>query len=177
MNAKSIQSFPGNFEAYWRLRRERHEQQVKAWEAQQDYIEKQEEYIRRVHYGQLHKQAASRQKAIGIWQLTPATARLYGLKVNKKIDERTKVEKETDAALDLLEHLHQRFGCWYLAAAAYDAGENRIARLMKKRFGREKGRDRDYYRIWDDLPGETRDYVPAIIALKRIGKQPAKYGF
>src|SRR5438132_10084570 len=64
MNAKSIQSYPGNFEAYWRLRRERHEQQLKAYEAQQEYIDKQEEYIRRVHYGQLHKQAASRQKQL-----------------------------------------------------------------------------------------------------------------
>ena len=52
MSARQIQSYPGNFEAYWRLRRERHEQQLKAWEAQQEYIEKQEEYIRRVHYGQ-----------------------------------------------------------------------------------------------------------------------------
>jgi membrane-bound lytic murein transglycosylase D len=122
-------------------------------------------------------QAGSRQKAVGVWQLTPATARLYGLKVNKKVDERRMVEKETDAALDFLEHLHKRFGCWYLAAAAYDAGENRMARLMKKKFGREHGRDRDYYRLWDDLPGETRDYVPAIIALKRIGTDPKKYGF
>jgi peptidoglycan lytic transglycosylase D len=121
--------------------------------------------------------ARSREKAAGIWQLTPSTARMYGLRVNKKVDERMKVEKETEAALDLLEHLHDRFGCWYLAAAAYDSGENRVARLMKKHFGREKGRDRDYYRIWDDLPGETRDYVPAIIALKRIGKNPSKYGF
>jgi ATP-binding cassette subfamily F protein 3 len=64
MSAKQIQSYPGNFEAYWRLRRERHEQQVKAWEAQKEYIDKQEEYIRRVHYGQLHKQAASRQKQL-----------------------------------------------------------------------------------------------------------------
>jgi membrane-bound lytic murein transglycosylase D len=122
-------------------------------------------------------EASSRAKAFGIWQLTPATARLYGLKVNKKIDERKRVEKETDAALDFLSHLHKRFGSWYLAAAAYDSGENRIARIMKKRFGREEGRDRDYYRIWNSLPGETRDYVPAIIALKRIGTNPAKYGF
>ena len=64
MNAQSIQSYPGNFEAYWRLRRERHEAQVKAWEAQQEHIEKQEEFIRRVHYGQQHKQAASRQKQL-----------------------------------------------------------------------------------------------------------------
>ena len=122
-------------------------------------------------------EAGSRESAVGLWQLTPATARLYGLKVNKKRDERTSVEKETDAALEFQSHLHKRFGCWYLAAAAYDSGENRIARIMKKKFKREKGRDRDYYRIWEDLPGETRDYVPAIIALKRIGSNPKKYGF
>lgn len=121
--------------------------------------------------------ACSREKAMGLWQLTPATARLYGLKVNRKKDERRSPEKETDAALDLLEHLHKRFGCWYLAAAAYDSGENRVARIMKKTFGREKGRDRDYYRIWTKLPSETRDYVPAILALKRIGTHPSKYGF
>jgi len=122
-------------------------------------------------------EARSRQKANGIWQLTAATARLYGLKVNKKVDERMKVEKETDAALRFLNHLHNRFGSWYLAAAAYDAGENRVARLMRHHFKREHGRDRAYYRIWDDLPGETRDYVPAIVALKRIGQNPSKYGF
>lgn len=64
MNAQAIQSYPGNYEAYWRLRRERYEQQLKAYESQKEYIEKQEEYIRRVHYGQLHKQAASRQKQL-----------------------------------------------------------------------------------------------------------------
>lgn len=64
MNSGHIASYPGNYKAYWRLRQERFEQQLKAWQAQQDYIEKQEEYIRRVHYGQLHKQAQSRQKAL-----------------------------------------------------------------------------------------------------------------
>jgi membrane-bound lytic murein transglycosylase D len=121
--------------------------------------------------------ACSRAKAIGIWQLTPATARLYGLKVNKKIDERESVDKETDAALRFLSHLHEHFGSWYLAAAAYNSGEHRVARLMKRRFGREHGTNRDYYKLWDDLPGETRDYVPAIIALKRISHERAKYGF
>src|SRR5947209_18300988 len=64
MNGGGIDSYPGNFQAYWRLRRERYEQQLKTWQAQQEHIEKQEEYIRRVHYGQLHKQAQSRQKAL-----------------------------------------------------------------------------------------------------------------
>src|SRR5206468_2128077 len=64
LHAGRLTSYPGNYQSYWRLRRERYEQEVKAWRAQQDYIAKQEEYIRRVHYGQLHKQAQSRQKAL-----------------------------------------------------------------------------------------------------------------
>jgi ATP-binding cassette subfamily F protein 3 len=64
LHAGRITSYPGNYQAYVRLRQERHEQQLRAWEAQKEYIEKQEDYIRRVHYGQLHKQAASRQKAL-----------------------------------------------------------------------------------------------------------------
>ncbi len=57
-------SYPGNYAAYARQRRERYEQQLKTWEAQQEYVAKQEDYIRRVHYGQLHKQAQSRRKAL-----------------------------------------------------------------------------------------------------------------
>jgi ATP-binding cassette subfamily F protein 3 len=64
MNAGRITAYPGNYRAYARLREERYEQQLKTWEAQQEYIAKQEDYIRRVHYGQLHKQAQSRQKAL-----------------------------------------------------------------------------------------------------------------
>ena len=64
LHGKRVTSYPGNFKQYWRLRQERYEMELKAWESQHEYIIKQEEYIRRVHYGQLHKQAASRQKAI-----------------------------------------------------------------------------------------------------------------
>lgn len=64
MSRNRITVYPGNFKKYWQLRQERYEQAIKAFEAQQEYIEKQEEYIRRVHYGQLHKQAASRQKQL-----------------------------------------------------------------------------------------------------------------
>ena len=121
--------------------------------------------------------AHSAEEAVGIWQLTKDTAHLYGLRVDKKVDERRNVEKETDAALRFLDHLYDRFGCWYLAAAAYNSGENRVARIMNETFGRETGRDRDYYRIWDKLPAETRDFVPAIVALKRIGRDPRAHGF
>ncbi len=64
LNAMQITEYPGNYQAYVRLRGERFEQQLRVWEAQQEYIAKQEEYIRRVHYGQLHKQAQLRQKAL-----------------------------------------------------------------------------------------------------------------
>jgi len=64
MSSNRLTAYPGNYQAYWRLRQERYEQQLKAWEAQQEYIAKQEDYIRRVHYGELHKQAESRRKAL-----------------------------------------------------------------------------------------------------------------
>ena len=64
LHRNRINVYPGNFKQYWRLRQERYDQEVKTYEAQREYIEKQEEYIRRVHYGQLHKQAQSRQKAL-----------------------------------------------------------------------------------------------------------------
>ncbi|HVG25574.1 MAG TPA: lytic transglycosylase domain-containing protein [Thermoanaerobaculia bacterium] len=113
----------------------------------------------------------SLQEAVGIWQLVPDTARRYGLRVDATVDERTDAEKSTDAALSYLSYLYNRFGSWYLAAAAYNAGENRISRVM------EKGTDADYFRVWDQLPGETRDYVPAMIAAMRIARDPSRYGF
>src|SRR5947209_9167224 len=64
LNRNRIVSYPGNFKQYWRLRQERYDQELKAYQSQKEYVEKQEEYIRRVHYGQLHKQAASRQKQL-----------------------------------------------------------------------------------------------------------------
>jgi ATP-binding cassette, subfamily F, member 3 len=59
-----VTAYPGNYQAYARLREERYEQQLKAYDAQQEYVARQEDYIRRVHYGQLHKQAQSRRKAL-----------------------------------------------------------------------------------------------------------------
>lgn len=128
-----------------------------------------------------HSAAAAR----GIWQLIPATARQYGLRVDEPgsasagelVDERRDPAKSTDAALAYLTYLYNRFGSWYLAGAAYNAGQGRVARIMTEVTGAEKGADDDYYRIWDSLPGETRDYIPATIALMRLGKEPARYGF
>jgi membrane-bound lytic murein transglycosylase D len=122
--------------------------------------------------------AYSHASASGMWQFIAETGQRYGLDIDRAVDERRDPFRATDAALDYLEDLYDRFGSWYLAAAAYNTGENRVGRAMRAEFGREKARsEEDYYRIWDRLPKETRDYVPLMIAAARITKDPAAYGF
>lgn len=133
-------------------------------------------YLAMIESG-FNPKAQSPAKAGGLWQFISETGRRYGLTVNKKVDERNVPAKATDAALSYLSDLHDRFGSWYLAAAAYNTGENRVARIMRQTTGSEKGSDEDYYRISKLLPRETQDYVPMMIAAARISKDPAKYGF
>ena len=115
--------------------------------------------------------------ARGLWQFMSPTAREYGLTVRGRVDERTNPARATDAALNYLSDLHERFGSWYLAAAAYNTGQGRVARIMKEVTGSSKGTDADFYRIAHRLPKETRDYVPKLIAAARIGSNPQRYGF
>lgn len=133
-------------------------------------------YLAMIESG-FNPKAYSPAAASGLWQFIADTGRRYGLDVNQAVDERNDPEKATDAALTYLQELHDRFGSWYLAAAAYNTGENRIERIMKEETGGVKGTDASYYRIWDRLPQETRDYVPLMIAAARISKDPARYGF
>jgi membrane-bound lytic murein transglycosylase D len=133
-------------------------------------------YLAMIESG-FNPKAKSPAKAGGLWQFISETGQRYGLTVNKKVDERNQPEKATDAALAYLGDLYDRFGSWYLAAAAYNTGENRVARVMRQVTGTEKGTDADYYRISKLLPKETQDYVPMMIAAGRISKDPAKYGF
>lgn len=133
-------------------------------------------YLAMVESG-FNNEAHSAQEAIGIWQLVPDTARRYGLRVDETVDERRDPEKATDAALSYLSYLFNRFGSWYLAAAAYNSGENRVGRIMTEAVGAERGTDADYYRFWDKWPGETRDFVPAMMAARRISADPSKHGF
>jgi membrane-bound lytic murein transglycosylase D len=121
--------------------------------------------------------ATSPVKAKGLWQFMSATGRQYGLTVSRKVDERTNPTRSTDAALAYLSDLHDRFGSWYLAAAAYNTGQGRVSRVLKQVTGKTRGTDADYYRISSRLPKETREYVPKMIAAARIGANPGKYGF
>jgi membrane-bound lytic murein transglycosylase D len=121
--------------------------------------------------------AYSHAHASGLWQFIAETGRRYGLTVNAVVDERNDPVKSTEAALDYLTYLHNRFGSWYLAAAGYNTGENRVGRIMREVTGSERGTEESYYRIWNRLPRETRDYVPLMVAAGRIAKEPEKYGF
>jgi membrane-bound lytic murein transglycosylase D len=122
--------------------------------------------------------AVSHARAVGMWQFMAPTGRQYGLAMDRAVDERRDPIRATEAALDYLQVLHRRFGSWYLASAAYNSGEGRTGRAMRAQYGRERAKsEQEYYRIWNRLPAETRDYVPLMIAAARITKDPAKYGF
>jgi membrane-bound lytic murein transglycosylase D len=120
--------------------------------------------------------ARSNASAVGLWQFMEGTGRGYGLRVDGWVDERRDPEKSTDAALRYLNELHQTFGSWYLAAAAYNSGDNRVKKVMREETGREKGSDADFWRIRFRLPAETREYVPLILAAALVGKEPGRYG-
>jgi membrane-bound lytic murein transglycosylase D len=133
-------------------------------------------YLAMIESG-LSNRAVSHAAAVGLWQFIAETGRRYGLEVSAYVDERRDPVKATTAALDYLEYLYGRFGSWYLAAAGYNSGENRVGRIMQEMTGSERGTDADYWRIARRLPRETRDYVPLMLAAGFIGKNPNAHGF
>jgi membrane-bound lytic murein transglycosylase D len=133
-------------------------------------------YLAMIESG-FNAKAYSPAHASGLWQFIAETGQRYGLDINRAVDERNDPVKATEAALDYLTYLHDRFGSWYLAAAGYNTGENRVGRIMREVTGSERGDEYAYYRIWERLPRETRDYVPLMVAAARITKDMENYGF
>ncbi len=117
--------------------------------------------------------AYSRARAKGLWQFIASTGRIYSLRNNHWVDERSDPEKATRAAARHLRDLNQRFGDWYLAMAAYNAGPGKIDRAIRAL------KTRDFWRLARSrfLRRETRNYVPAILASILILKDPERYGF
>ena len=116
--------------------------------------------------------AYSRSHASGIWQFIPSTGKDFGLRQNWWYDGRRDVIAATGAALDYLEKLHGMFNDWQLALAAYNWGEGAVSRAMEK--NRARGLPTDYESL--TVPGETRNYVPKLMAVKNIISNPARYG-
>ncbi len=121
--------------------------------------------------------ARSYVSALGVWQFMSPTARAYGLRIDSYVDERRDPVRATDAALDYLNELHQRYGSWYLAAAAYNAGPTRVSRALNRHAGGRVGDESLYWEIVDHLPPETAQYVPKLLAATYLARYASKYGF
>ena len=124
-------------------------------------------YVPLVESGLEH--GTSPKGARGYWQFMPETARHYGLTVNAEVDERLNMRKSTIAAAKYLRALHKEFDNWTLVAAAYNVGENRIWRQIRK------SEHRNYFKM--KLNKETASYVYKLVSMKEIIEKPGKYGY
>jgi membrane-bound lytic murein transglycosylase D len=107
--------------------------------------------------------ARSHAGAVGLWQFMPRTAVQYGLQINSLVDERCEPIKSSYAAARYLRDLYTIFGDWTLVIAAYNCGPNNINKAIHR-----SGGERDFWKIYNNLPHETRGYVPAFIAANYI---------
>jgi membrane-bound lytic murein transglycosylase D len=119
-----------------------------------------------------HPLAVSRVGARGMWQFMGIRAKAYGLQRTWWVDERQDPEKSTRAAAHHLKDLYNQFGDWYLAMAAYNSGPGTVQQAVKRT---------GYADFWElyrrnVLPKETRNYVPIIVAVTIMTKNPAQYG-
>jgi membrane-bound lytic murein transglycosylase D len=119
-----------------------------------------------------HPLALSRAGARGMWQFMAGRGTQYGLARNWWIDERQDPQKATQAAARHLKDLYNEFGDWYLAMAAYNSGPGTVQHAV------ERTGYADYWELYRRgvLPAETRNYVPIILAITIMSKNPAQYG-
>lgn len=117
--------------------------------------------------------ARSPRSAAGLWQFMPETGKYFGLEQNTWYDGRQDIVASTDAALEYLQKLHRMFdGDWFNALAAYNWGEGNVLKAIKKNAA--LGKPTDYWSL--DLPRETREFVPRLLAISTIIKDPKAYG-
>ncbi|MDD5299281.1 MAG: transglycosylase SLT domain-containing protein [Gallionella sp.] len=116
--------------------------------------------------------AYSTSRASGIWQFIPSTGKNFGMQQNWWYDGRRDVIGATTGALDYLQKLHDLFGDWELALAAYNWGEGAVQRAQER--NRKRGLPVNYTSL--KLPDETRNYVPKLLAVKNIIANPASFG-
>lgn len=109
--------------------------------------------------------SVSRDGAVGLWQMVRGTARRYGLRIDRYVDERKDPVKSTYAAAVYLKDLHAMFGTWDTALLAYNAGEGKIRKFLNSGSSSKR------------LPPTTRKYLPYFMAALTIARDPDRYGF
>lgn len=118
--------------------------------------------------------ALSRARALGLWQFIASTGYRYGLDRSDWVDERMDPEKSTQAAIAYLSALHNLFGDWMTALAAYNCGEHSVLKQIQRQ---QVSYFDQFWDLYSRLPRETRRYVPRFLAVLAILDDPAKYGF
>lgn len=121
-----------------------------------------------------HPFAYSHGRASGLWQFIPGTARLYGVKQNWWYDGRRDIHAATDAAGRYLDDLHAQFDDWLLALAAYNAGPGNVRRALAA--ARRAGEPETYWGARPWLPKETQGYVPKLLAIADVVRNPEALG-
>ncbi|MDJ0908318.1 MAG: LysM peptidoglycan-binding domain-containing protein [Woeseiaceae bacterium] len=117
--------------------------------------------------------AYSHGRAAGLWQMIPGTARRFGIEQNWWYDGRRDIVDSTRAALDYLEYLYDlNDGDWLKAVASYNSGEGNVLRAVRR--NRDRGQPTDFWHL--SVPRETRAYVPKLLALVDIVRDPSAYG-
>lgn len=119
----------------------------------------------------LNPMATSRAGAAGLWQFMYGTGKLYDLEVNSVLDERRDAQKSTVAAARFLKDLYGIFGDWQLAIAAYNCGPGNVNKAIARSGGK-----RDFWQIYNNLPRETRGYIPAYIAATYVMNYYQEHG-
>ncbi|MGA1842454.1 MAG: LysM peptidoglycan-binding domain-containing protein [bacterium] len=117
--------------------------------------------------------ALSRARALGLWQFIPSTGYKFGLERNRWIDERMDPEKATKAAIEYLTQLHNIFGDWTTALAAYNCGEGTVLRVIRNQHINYLD---NFWDLYVQLPSETARYVPRLMAALHLIENPEKYG-
>ncbi len=114
---------------------------------------------------------SSRVGAKGLWQLMPGTARDMGLRIDHYVDERSDPAKSTEAGLNYLQFLYERYSDWSLALAAYNCGYGRVDRAIGK-----AGGSLDYRKVRQFLPQETKKYLPRFAGAQHLIENYAEWG-
>ncbi len=117
--------------------------------------------------------ALSPARALGLWQFIPSTGHRFGLKRDEWVDQRMNPEKATRAAIEYLRELHRIFGDWTTVLAAYNCGGTRVLRVIRSQNINYLD---NFWDLYQQLPKETRRYVPRFLATMVILDEPQKYG-